>query len=279
MTAPSLWRHGALVASDYWRLRRVCGGRIATRWLFAVAGTLDSCRREGSLGPADRAMGTGPFPVQLRGARATLRGAGAFSGIREIWARDGYLGGGFLSIGPADFVVDLGANIGNFTNLALAHGPDVQVVAVEPGLVHNEIFRASVGANGWLDRTRLLRWVVGESPESMAWLFADPQFAGAAVVSPRELLAALGDRPIDFLKCDIEGAEFLLMREADDVLERSKQIAMEIHDDSGERRTILDALDRSGFETMFTADVAGSCVVLARKRAGIASTAARAARP
>ena len=76
-------------------------------------------------------MGPGPYDVRLGAARARLFGEQVISGIREIWVRDVYLNRGILSIAPDATVVDLGANAGNFTMLALAHGSGVRCVSVE----------------------------------------------------------------------------------------------------------------------------------------------------
>src|SRR4051812_49591430 len=120
------------LVSDFLGMWRVCGAIVALRWLWQVLRHLGECRRRRDLQPADLAMGTGPFRVRLGKSQAKVAGAGIVTGIREVWVRDCYLAGGFLAIGDGDVVVDLGANIGTFTMLALGHGQNVRVVAVEP---------------------------------------------------------------------------------------------------------------------------------------------------
>lgn len=58
-------------------------------------------------------------------------------------------------------MVDLGANIGVFTLLALAHGPNVKVVSVEPGASLSAAFSAQLALNGWQDRAVLERAFLG----------------------------------------------------------------------------------------------------------------------
>src|SRR4051812_15958000 len=120
-----------IVFRDFIGLVRVCGIGVALRWLVMIALNFKKCARARNLQPADLAMGPGPFSARLGTARAKLFGEQAISGIREIWVRDVYLNHGRLSIPPDATVVDLGANMGNFTVLALGHGPGVRCVSVE----------------------------------------------------------------------------------------------------------------------------------------------------
>jgi hypothetical protein len=123
-------RYACVIASDCWGLWRVCGLRVALRWLWAIAWNFRACRASGNLQPADAAMGDGPFRVRLRQAQAVLSGPRVLTGIREVWVRDPYLAG-FVTIPPQGTVLDLGANMGLFTALALGQGEGVRVLAVE----------------------------------------------------------------------------------------------------------------------------------------------------
>ena len=73
-----------------------------------------------NLQPADRALGIGPYHVRRGNAIATLKCNNVISAIREIWVRDVYLKNDFLKIPDEGIVVDLGANVGNFSVLALS---------------------------------------------------------------------------------------------------------------------------------------------------------------
>src|ERR1700677_758847 len=125
-----MFRSIRIIASDFRGLCRVCGPIVALRWLLAIVLNIKACRRAGNLQPADAALGDGPFHARLRNARAILSGRQVLTGIREIWVRDPYLND-FLSIPENATVVDLGANMGLFTTLALASGGGVRVLAVE----------------------------------------------------------------------------------------------------------------------------------------------------
>lgn len=116
------------LAADGYGLVRVCGIAVALRWLSLVlleSGGILRCR---NLQPPGRAMGGSPKCVMLGRYRIRFRveGTGAISGIREMYVRNQYLGHGTLAIQDGDAVVDLGVNMSNSTNLALAHGSRVR---------------------------------------------------------------------------------------------------------------------------------------------------------
>src|SRR5271169_4113278 len=109
-----------VILKDARGIASACDWLVALRWLGCIAMTLPDCLRARNLQPADRLMGQGPFRVSRGAAHAWLSGAQIFSGIREIWVRDVYLKNNFLEIPAGALVIDFGANLGNFTHLALA---------------------------------------------------------------------------------------------------------------------------------------------------------------
>jgi FkbM family methyltransferase len=258
-------RHLALVFKDYIRLWRVCGFPPATKWLAQVAMKYPECRRARNLQPADEAMGQGPFEVRNGKARALLTGVRVFSGIREIWARDIYFQRGYLTIGPAAVVVDLGANMGNFTSLALGSGPSVRVVAVEPGRDLGEMFRRNVELNGWFDRVLLVPAFVGGVSLMQERMAENPEYGGAKWINQQELLELGGLDHIDFLKCDIEGSEFELLTPESPILQRARQLAIEVHDFAGDRQTFIEMLQSNGWDVGVVKHSADCCVALARR--------------
>lgn len=255
--------------ADLAGLRRICGSAMAIRYLWACVTAAATILRDKNLQPADRAMGEGPFGVGLPICRPfRVSGTSVVSGIREMFVRDTYLRGGMLRISDGDLVVDLGANIGNFTNLALAHGPGVRVVAVEPSLAMNKAFTASVGLNqGFLDRTTVVRAFLGARVETiMEQIGDDPNYRDVVWIDEEELIRRGHIETIDFLKCDIEGGEFALLHEGSRLLAMTRCIAAEIHAFAGDVRAFLRTLEACGFEIVdeqWASD--GSCTVLAKK--------------
>lgn len=147
------------LVGDFIGLWRVCGTFVALKWIFHVLANIEEVLRRGDLQAADRDMGTGPFTIRLKkyGAKFRIAGVQAISGVREMYVRDVYLKNGWLSINDVDTVLDLGANMGNFTNMALAMGSNVRVIAVESNKSSNSVFKQSVALNaGFENRVQLI---------------------------------------------------------------------------------------------------------------------------
>lgn len=255
-----------VVLQDFSGLWRKCGATVAIRWLFCVVRHVVSIVKCGNLQPADFAMGDGPFRVKFNASGVTFNiyGAGSVSGIREMYVRDTYLRHGLLRIKDGDTVVDLGANMGNFTNLALAHGGRVRVVAVEPNSQLNEQFKISVGKNSHFEeRVQLIRAFIGSDLEIEA---DSSEYDGAPRITEGEFLSQANLGEIDFLKCDIEGGEFGLLIPGSKLLENTKSLAIEIHAFAGDVQDFLTGLKTSGFEILENKwDPDGSCTALAHK--------------
>jgi FkbM family methyltransferase len=254
-----------IILSQAWGIARVSGPRTATRWLWKIATNLRACRATGNLQPADLAMGDGPIPARLRGARASLVGVQAISGLRELWVRDLYLGGGYLAIRDGDVVVDLGANMGNFTLLALGHGPRVRVFAVEASKALADKWRRSVEHNGWQDRARLTNAFIGATTAEQERLRHLPECAGVPALSEDAFVASLGVDRIDFLKCDIEGSEYSLLKPGSRLLAMTRQIAIEVHADAGDVEGFRRMLHGQGFEVVTSLRHPSADVVMARR--------------
>ena len=217
------------------------------------------------LQPADRAMGPGPFLAKRGSVSAKLKGNRVISGVREIWVRDVYLKDDYLRIGSSDLVVDLGANMGNFTNLALAHGSGVRVVAVEPNLDALNMLVESVAANGWMERVVLNRCFLGGVTAKQRHLMHHSDYRGAQFVSQDDFLENNGVGGIDFLKCDIEGSEFELLSPDSPILKKANQIAIELHDWAGDRYLFIEMLRDCGFSIGPVREDYESAIVLAKR--------------
>jgi FkbM family methyltransferase len=254
------------ISRDAMGISRACGPLVAIRWLLCIGVTLPECLRTGNLQPADRRMGDGPFAVTRGAACAQLIGRQVFSGIREIWVRDVYLRNDYLEISKGALVVDLGANLGNFTNLALAQHPDVRVIAVEPSLTLSESLRSSVAHNGWTDRTSIIRAFVGATTEVQAKVADSPDYMGAPSLTENGFLDEFGITHIDFLKCDIEGSEFFMLERGSRILAITQNLAIEVHVWGGPVPAFLDRVEKAGFEIgSIQKDPSGTCIALCKK--------------
>lgn len=192
-------------------------------------------------------MGDGPFNARLRNARASLVGGQVITGLREIWVRDVYLGD-FLSIAPDATVVDLGANMGVFSALALGHGPDVRLIAVEADPFHCRRFERLMSENRWTGRAQLINAFVGGRAPFQNELLASGRCSAVPSIDQAEIVRRLPSEKVDFLKCDIEGSEFDLLAAPGPLIDITRQIALEIHPDCGDADALIDQLKKMGFE-------------------------------
>lgn len=221
-------------------------------------------------------MGNGPFSVSRQSARAKLAGQQVFSGIREIWVRDVYLKDDYLKIPAGSLVIDLGANLGNFTNLALAQHGDVRVIAVEPSPPLSNSLQESLRINGWSDRASVKRAFLGVKTEVQVAAAADPAYRDAEYLSESAFLAEFDIQRIDFLKCDIEGSEFFLLDPGSKLLSLASNLAIEVHPWGGSVTHFLEFVRSAGFEIgSVVYDGNGACIALCSRLA--AQTAPRAA--
>ena len=152
---------------------------------------------------ADYAMGAGPFLITLKkyACKFKISSPQAISGVREMYVRDVYLRDGWLRINDGDTVLDLGANLGNFTNLALSMGPNVRVISVEPSRELNSIFRRSVALNrGFENRVQLFRAFLGRAEEKQINIILEnPDYSDAPWMSEQELIERCGVDKVDFI--------------------------------------------------------------------------------
>jgi FkbM family methyltransferase len=120
-------------------------------------------------------------------------------------------------------IIDCGANIGCASALFLTRHPGARLVAVEPDPENFERLRANLAPYG--DRVELHQNAVWKQPARLK-LVRDTAYRHHWAVQVREcddsepcdlvavdlptLASSFGDRPIDLLKVDIEGAELAL---------------------------------------------------------------------
>jgi FkbM family methyltransferase len=244
----------------------VCGWPTALKWLACIAASVGTILKTKNLQPADLAMGNGPFHVRRSQAGAMLTGTQVFSGIREIWVRDVYLKNDFLTFPQNALVVDLGANLGVFTTMALAQSPNVRVIAVEASKQLLESLQRSVAANGWSDRLVATRAFIGKFTRTQeSALKQGSDYADAPILSEAELIAHNGISKIDFLKCDIEGSEFFMLEPESRLLAMTDRLAIELHGWGGDIELFLRTLKQTGFEIGHIEWAGDCCIALCRR--------------
>lgn len=252
--------------SDFRGIARVCGPLVALRWAARVVATLPAVLKTRSLLSADRSMGDGPFRVHHAIGDAVLVGGHAFSGLREIWVRDVYAKHGFLQIPDDAMVLDLGANMGNFSAMALASNPTARVIAVEPNARIGQKWVATMLINGFTDRAELCRAFVGDFTHiQLNDIKTNPAYADSPHLTEADFLAQYGIEHIDFLKCDIEGSEYFMIEPGSRILDITDRLAIEVHNSGGDVKRFLDALAARGFTDIAVDWYGSECIARATR--------------
>jgi len=256
--------------SDLAGLYLVGGPYMALRWLAGLILKLPVLLRQRNLESADKVLGGGPFRIKTATSMQPflVAGEGVLSGIREMYARNMYLKNGLLEISDGHVVVDLGANVGLFTMLALSHGSRVRVVSVEPNSSFVMQMRETLASNaGFGARATILRGFVGEKGAKQDEITRnDIRYADAPWLSETDVIDAGRLTRIDFLKCDIEGGEFGLIKGERRLLSMCHSLAIEIHAFGGDVTRYLATLEEMGFVICSAIyDSHGNCVALGRR--------------
>jgi FkbM family methyltransferase len=139
---------------------------------------------------------------------------------------------------PGDCVIDAGANIGVFTlQAARAVGETGRVFAFEPMRTTFGMLERSVRANGFQDRCRLYNEGLGASHASGSFhLSSYPHNPGSSTISTdasggeeiriRPIDAIVYERPVRFIKMDVEGFEPHVIRGAVGTLRRHAPVIL-----------------------------------------------------
>jgi FkbM family methyltransferase len=122
---------------------------------------------------------------------------------------------------PVRRIVDLGANIGCSCLFWFREYPECRVEAFEPHATHLEMLRENLRRNGLENRVLVHPAAAGVrqgsiflSDQGMSSRVSPEERSGDQRVPVMDFFDAVGDRPIDLLKIDIEGSEYVLLADA-----------------------------------------------------------------
>jgi FkbM family methyltransferase len=192
--------------------------------------------------------------VRVAGLRLRITdGANAYMQYKDEFVRRNYA---FASEREAPVVIDGGANMGMFTLATLRDHPGARITAFEPDPGVLALLRENLERNGARDVT-LVNAALGGDDGEMGFT-PDGQAGGMLLAAGGpmrvrvERLSRYLDEEVDFLKLNIEGAEFDVMREVRDsgCIGRVRAMVIEYHGwPSGEQRlgALLSLLDSAGF--------------------------------
>ena len=161
-------------------------------------------------------------------------------------------------IDHARVFVDVGANQGLFTLIAAARNPDLRVYAFEPNPNANALLRTHIAVNDWMDRVNVSSLVVSDQPGVVDFRVPESPYAAVGAIDAVsrarsgtvvELEAVrlddvVGDQDVDVIKVDVEGAESLVIRGAEQTLRRTRAAVilevLEPYDYAGAERLLRD---------------------------------------
>ncbi len=180
------------------------------------------------------------------------------------------------ALGPGSLFVDVGANVGLYTILAIEAG--AEVIAVEPSRIARDRLDSNLRLNGYtaevvpaaLGETEgTLRLTTALDNQNHLVLDGDSDGLESEEVPVLTLDGLAGERTIDGLKVDVEGAELLVLRGARGLLadRRIKLIQLEWNESSvdlleQDRKPIAELLAASGYG-LYRPDERGELVPLA----------------
>lgn len=165
-----------------------------------------------------------------------------------------------MEIGEHDTVIDAGANVGVFTVLAAVNAPHGRVIAIEPKVQHFLKLLRNIEANELPNVTPVNAALA--SYDDVATLWQEKYGSGSdsliqgdstrgesvQVISPLTLMARYKLDHVDFLKLDIEGAEYDLFSGDLSWLDRVTRLAAEAHRKFGNPELIVNCLTSAGFQ-------------------------------
>jgi hypothetical protein len=173
-----------------------------------------------------------------------------FGNVREMYANDSYLRLFHLQ-SPARVVLDLGANRGLFSLIALMALDANIVVGVEPLEFYEPVMRLLLDANKCApDRVIRYNKLIGSSPAEQR----DP----SKTISINRIREEQKITRFDMVKVDIEGGERDIFGEPD-WLPHVDNITMELHHFAGNLEMIPQALERYGFRYLQTDQFGREC--------------------
>lgn len=186
---------------------------------------------------------------------------------------------------PPKLVIDLGAHCAHFSMLAdvcfrTRFGkPDTEYVLIEPNPQLIPVIARNLARSGLCPNNRVLHGLVGaaRTGRGTLWVFTKNLLSAsversastrAVDVPYLDLEAIVGERSVDLLKIDIEGAEFALVGNYPEVFRRVQTLIMEIHEAAEALQTkLLEDLRACGLEAAAEQDHGSYRLVIFRRTA------------
>lgn len=186
-------------------------------------------------------------PLRLKGQTDPVYcrpGTSDFHTLLQLWDQDEYRHAAELIEDPPRTVIDLGSNIGLSVRYFAELWPDARILAVEPDPENAAVARLNLAGLIREGRVELWNCFVGAQPGFAAPVREEGKGhneirmgsrqrvsgeGGVPVKTMPELLDVFAEGSIDFLKCDIEGSERMLLDGGPEWLRRVEALVVELH--------------------------------------------------
>ncbi len=231
--------------------------RQALRWYAAVLRNMPTILLERRFYSADHEM-RGMLEFHVLGHRLAVDNTTPgtrYPFLRELFVRQIYFRG-FKNL-RFKTCLDLGCNIGEVSGLLrqLA-GPQGKVVGIDPLPYPGDPVRARALATPGvhLHQGLVCNYDLRHDYATLHALCEPYGFDASQALTVDELAETYHLEHIDFLKMDIEGAEFAIFRDPARWLDKVDNLAMEVHRNSGDPLEIIQKLQQKGFRTKWLDD-------------------------
>ena len=173
--------------------------------------------------------------------------------LKEIFIEDIY----YQRLGANPFIIDCGANIGLSVIYLKRLFPEARIIAFEPDEENFRLLKKNIESFGfdnveinkeaiWIEDTQLNFSNTG----TLGSKVEDTANNSSQLVKARRLKDMLQQR-VDFLKLDIEGAEYAVLKDAGENLRNAENIFIEYHgtfEQTRELTEIFELLTKTGFQ-------------------------------
>ncbi len=247
------------VAEDMVGIYKVMPPNQAIRWYANVALAAPSVLKSKKYYDADNAM-HGPVKFRWLDMEFTFDLSDAqpqtFSWLREFFVRDNYFKAFRMNDARVATFVDLGCNIGRVAQIIrMVAGEGVNILAIDADNYSDNLHRRRIAQEN--PEIKFIQALVRSRSRASGFnekLYGEiTQRYGKAFnsnnrsITGHEVVAFFGGKKIDFLKLDIEGAEFDVLLNENEWLRLVDNITMEVHPQMGDPGVIVQELSNLGF--------------------------------
>lgn len=160
-----------------------------------------------------------------------------------------------VALPPNPFIIDCGANIGLSVIYLKQLYPDARILAFEPDRINYDLLIRNIKSFGFTDVTVLQEAVWNENThisfaaEGSMSSKIDTNNTNNTTIKAARLKDYL-DKKVNFLKIDIEGAEYVVLRDIRDNLQNVDNLFLEYHgkfEQNNQLVEMLEIVNKAGF--------------------------------